>query len=48
MKEDLALNLLKWLICHKTNANQTKLTANTNQNVTAPRRSVRPQDGIIM
>ena len=23
-KEDLALNNLQWLICHKTKANQTK------------------------
>ena len=24
-KENLALNNIKWLICHKTNPNQTKL-----------------------
>ena len=30
-KEDLALNNLKWLICHKTQANQTKLKPNQTQ-----------------
>ena len=26
-KKDLALNNLKWLVCHKTKPNQTKLNA---------------------
>ena len=25
-KEDLALNILEWLMCHKTKPNQTSLT----------------------
>ena len=38
-KEDLTLNNLQWLICHKTQPNQTKPGSNGNEGVVHIRQS---------